>query len=267
MYSDILEAVAAVQPIAASLRLDRANVIVVESAFFDIGRLAPVLNGGERKRFDAFRNDSAAADFAVAHALKRIVLAERLGVESPATLRFGIGQWGKPFLLDYRQPFNLSHSNGYVAFVFSLPGISACGIDIEAHTQRNGLEAIIASTMTQPERAAIAGAACGQTEFYKRWTIKEAFVKSSGLGLHYPLASLCTVDDMEVGEGTSHLHGVAMDWISTPKFSLAVGAVGEPRRLRQTHARRGRSPAVSGMLKTPTSIDVSGLRLTHCDAD
>lgn len=223
LCADILDASASMRPVITYRPLVGAEVIVVETASCIVQDLLPLLSAGERRRFYDFHNRDAAADFAVAHALKRAVLAERIGVSNPAELRFGVGQWGKPFLLDAQQPFNLSHTHGYVAMAISAPGIAGCGVDIEAHTPRDGLDIVIGSTMTEREKIAIASAGCRQTEFYKRWTIKEAFVKSSGLGLHYPLASVCTIDDMVVDVDTNVLNGVKIAWTSTPGFSLAFG--------------------------------------------
>ncbi len=92
-----------------------------------------ILSRDETERAGRFLRDRDRDRYVFAHGILRRILAACLGV-APIDLTFGVGEHGKPFLLD-PQPgippleFNLSHSGDCVLIATAL-GISL-GVDVE----------------------------------------------------------------------------------------------------------------------------------------
>lgn len=118
-----------------------------------------------------------------AHALLRGALALHTGVE-PAAWRFVRRRGEKPVAApDLPQlSFSLSHTRGLAACAV------ACDVDVgvDAETLARGWdEAFAESTLSPAERRAVSAAAPDQRgrEFLTRWTLKEAYLKTLGIGL------------------------------------------------------------------------------------
>lgn len=98
---------------------------------------------------------------------------------------------GKPFFPDLPDiHFNLSHSGSWIACAFSDREV---GLDLQehAHTQRNVLR-IAKRYFTPEEHEALAACAAQQERdrlFFRFWTIKEAYLKYTGFGLHEEMDS------------------------------------------------------------------------------
>lgn len=158
------------------------------------------LSPHERKRYEGFAIDDQAHEYLISRALLRYVLSQYvLGVQ-PSDWMFVADENGKPRLaegfahLDLH--FNLSHSGDLVVLAVS-QGIEL-GVDVElirrpvfnmamaehyfANSEIQHLQFL--PTYLQVERIA---------EF---WTLKEACLKASGLGLRVPLSQLeVSIDD------------------------------------------------------------------------
>ena len=134
---------------------------------------------------------------------------------TPANLRLGYGQHGKPFVAaPGRIEFNLSHSRLSV-----LVGIShgqELGVDIEAVRRRRPVLDLAKRFFTANEALALAGlpGELQQEAFLRLWSCKEAFVKALGRGLGFGLA----------------------------KFDFAIDALGMPNRLNVIDASAGSAP-------------------------
>lgn len=154
-----------------------------------------VLSDDERQRQLRFTREPAARTFVVGRALLRTVLAERLGC-TPQSLRFTRDANDKPqlaFLVTEGHStlqFNLSHSNDWI--VLAVSEVGAVGIDIETSLRGTDILGIarryfpraefeLLSALPQPQRA---------PTFCELWTIKEACVKWSGLGIGRALAGV-----------------------------------------------------------------------------
>lgn len=95
------------------------------------------------------------------------------------------GDHGKPFLADYPAVcFNLSHGSGISACIVS---DRECGIDCErageyrpkvARRVFTPAEQTLLGEVPESERGLL---------FFRLWTLKEAFVKTVGAGLSYPM--------------------------------------------------------------------------------
>ncbi|ODA67376.1 hypothetical protein A7A08_01408 [Methyloligella halotolerans] len=81
----------------------------------DLDGLQSVLSDEERTRCTSIRIPDVRDQYIVAHALKRLTIANLLGARDPRRLRFARLSRGKPVLLDGPLNFNLSHSRGICA--------------------------------------------------------------------------------------------------------------------------------------------------------
>ncbi|MDR1030508.1 MAG: 4'-phosphopantetheinyl transferase superfamily protein, partial [Treponema sp.] len=101
---------------------------------------------------------------------------------------------GRPYFIDHRGDFNISHTGRMVAVTYTqvrstLSGLPLrTGCDIEHLHPRGNLETIASRFFTVEEHAYIAGGTSEQvrtTRFYQLWVIKECFLKTLGLGLGF----------------------------------------------------------------------------------
>lgn len=154
-------------------------------------RLAGLLNAAERKRADCFLFDRHMRQYQAAHAMKRLMLTAAVrGAVAPEAWRFEMGAHGKPRVARGAGPqFNLSHTDGLVACAVSQR--VELGIDVEDLDQHAPLE-LAGTYFARAEEGWLRGLpeAARQTGFFRLWTLKEAYVKATGLGLAQPLDAL-----------------------------------------------------------------------------
>lgn len=190
-------------------------------------RLEAILSDDEQARCASMRIPEVREQYVVAHALKRLSIANLLRARNPRRLRFARLSHGKPVLLDGPLNFNLSHSRGICAIVLSTFG--PCGIDIETHRLNRPLASALLRNMTAEERREIERAADPYTAFIKRWVLKEAYSKVSGLGLAEEFGRLCTNREIEWRNGEfGHLRDVNIWRRNTPEHAIAMCATGWP---------------------------------------
>lgn len=159
----------------------------------DLAPLLRVLDEDEKARMVRFVHARNRIEFAAAHALTRLALAQALSVP-PASLGFVEGSNGKPSAqLDGRLApvsFNLSHANGMVGVaVLAQPDVLV-GFDLERFDRRIELE--IADRYFRPEEVSwLMGLAPSERPrgFLRLWTLKEALIKATGEGLSRELDS------------------------------------------------------------------------------
>jgi 4'-phosphopantetheinyl transferase len=138
-----------------------------------------VLSREERERCARFAFEEDRRDYAAAHTLLRIRLAELLNI-SPASLRFGATQRGKPFLLPpyERIRFSLAHARGVVACAIS---DEACiGVDVERVDTSVRVQDLAQRFFPPEER--------DPGRFLELWTMKEALAKALGVSIAEVLA-------------------------------------------------------------------------------
>jgi 4'-phosphopantetheinyl transferase len=151
-------------------------------------RLEHILDAAERERAKRFRFERDCRQYAAAHALKRLMLTVLSGgAVSPAAWRFETGPHGRPAVAcGGGAHFNLSHCNGLVACAVSRA--AEPGIDVENLDRVMPLD--IAETYFAADEAKwLYGLpeTARQTGFLRLWTLKEAYIKATGLGLSQPL--------------------------------------------------------------------------------
>ncbi|MDO4187516.1 MAG: 4'-phosphopantetheinyl transferase superfamily protein [Lachnospiraceae bacterium] len=112
------------------------------------------------------------------------------GIEVPVMLTYD--EKGKPHIYDNDGKdaiqFSLSHSGDYVACIVS---DRECGIDIEKHSDRRDYEKIAKRICTESELKMIKSS----EEFYDLWTLKEAILKATGMGLSLDMRKVEFVND------------------------------------------------------------------------
>lgn len=150
-----------------------------------VGALQQILSEAERKRMRAFASDRHRHNYLVSHALKRFVIAQILG-ESPDRLTFTATETGKPLIhspsYDRSCHFNISHSEGRVVVAVSQNPV---GIDVE-NTSRSIPDLAIAKRFFAAREYSLIAAHPPETQslqFFKHWTLKEAYLKAEGWGL------------------------------------------------------------------------------------
>ncbi|MCH8332511.1 4'-phosphopantetheinyl transferase superfamily protein [Candidatus Sumerlaeota bacterium] len=151
-------------------------------------RLA-VLSPEERGRYDRFIPDRAKTEFLTGRLLLRNCLGRYLE-SPPESISFAISSHGKLSLEGAQGrslQFNLSHTRDLVACVFAVDHV--IGIDVEAIDAKCEIFAIAERFFSEAERSHL-GRFNGPEaveQFFRIWTLKEAYIKARGLGLSLPL--------------------------------------------------------------------------------
>lgn len=109
--------------------------------------------------------------------------------KKPEEMEFDFGEHGKPFVVNGRVHYNLSHCQNYVVLAVSEKPI---GVDVEVVREFSALVAQKKFTEQEVEYIAAAGreGRSMQQAFYEIWTAKEAYLKYTGEGLYGGLNAL-----------------------------------------------------------------------------
>ncbi|MCD0453485.1 4'-phosphopantetheinyl transferase superfamily protein [Actinocorallia sp. API 0066] len=139
----------------------------------------------EVRRLARVADPEARARAALAHAVVRLLLGERLGAP-PETLRFARTAGGRPFLPDAAWDFSLSSTPGLVCVALVRGG--RVGVDVQRFRKVSKADRIAERLFSEQDRKTLAGAA-GQERvaaWFAAWTRVEARVKAAGTGLFGP---------------------------------------------------------------------------------
>jgi 4'-phosphopantetheinyl transferase len=153
----------------------------------------PLLNQEEQDRYRRFHFDHDRHTYLAAHTLVRMTLS-RYAACSPASWRFIRGPHGKPEIKPAADlpalGFNLSHTKGLVACSVALDCI--CGVDVEKIRPMKDMAGIAETVFSNAEIEAWESAdeAEKPDNFFKLWTLKEAYIKATGQGLSAPLKDI-----------------------------------------------------------------------------
>ncbi|MET0377983.1 MAG: 4'-phosphopantetheinyl transferase superfamily protein [Spongiibacteraceae bacterium] len=158
-------------------------------------RYRELLSADEQQRLPLFKREAAAQTFIVGRALLRTLLAAQLGC-APQSLRFIRDANDKPQLAPAMAggscplQFNLSHSDDWIALAVSTD--SAVGVDIETSVRHNNILGIAGRYFPREEFELLRAMPETQRaeKFCALWTVKEACVKWSGLGIGRALAGV-----------------------------------------------------------------------------
>ena len=139
----------------------------------------------KRQRVNNFRFSDDRKRTVVGEMLARQEISDWCSI-SPESIRFQIGEFGKPYAVDLPVEFNISHSGDIVVCAIHDKPI---GIDIEKIQQVS--RGIVHSVCNKNEYSYVVGSdeindtyTPSQLErFFKVWTYKEAYLKMIGRGI------------------------------------------------------------------------------------
>jgi 4'-phosphopantetheinyl transferase len=146
-----------------------------------------LLSSDEKKRADCFKSKIDRACFIHAHAFKRYCLARLMNAD-PSALIFSCTDKGKPFLEHEKIiDFNISHSNGWVAFGVSSLGV--IGVDIE-RADRIISKKTIEYALNSRQILTLEETENTVEKMMLYWTQKEAISKALGVGISIGFKSI-----------------------------------------------------------------------------
>jgi 4'-phosphopantetheinyl transferase len=151
----------------------------------DSAKLWPLLTDDEKARAGRFFRKVDRERWVAARGRLRQLLGDFMGAD-PAGIVFEAGANGRPFVASNAAPsFNLSHTDRFVALAISPK--AEVGLDIEA--VRPIADDEIAWALSPSERKQLAQVpdAARLQSFFRFWTLKESFMKGTGLGASLPL--------------------------------------------------------------------------------
>jgi 4'-phosphopantetheinyl transferase len=183
----------------------------------EVVELLPFLTPAELALCDRCRLPHVRQRKIVARARLRQILGKYLD-RLPQEIEISTGLQGKPQVAGIE--FNLSHSGDLVAYAVSDRPV---GIDIERIRSMN-LSGIIQRFFAPSEFAAWQKLPESEQEtaFFRTWTIKEAYLKAIGTGLHTPLSEVEVSMDNEkpkIIQAPNH-----QNWQLHPIQSIKTGA-------------------------------------------
>jgi 4'-phosphopantetheinyl transferase len=144
----------------------------------------------EKRAADKFISVQARENFIISRGILRLLLSKYLGT-APEKLVFKQGRYGKPYVKQDTEQlplqFNISHSKDLALFAFALH--NQIGIDIEYIQEDFSCEEIAPQFFSKQENIVLSALPKEQQReaFFTCWTRKEAFIKSIGEGLSFPL--------------------------------------------------------------------------------
>ncbi len=166
------------------------------------------LNDWERERWTRYHPGAPRRRFALSRAALRAVLCDTLNCDNEE-LEFGWVERGKPRAYVDGVPaplhFNVSHSGDHG--VLAISPDHQVGIDIEEINQEFRFDAIIESTFSTKEQAAVSSTDrdFDARAFFEIWTLKEAIIKATGIGLSANLQCIETPAAMRGGAVTGQV--------------------------------------------------------------
>lgn len=139
-------------------------------------------------RIYGIKNDAVLRRTVVGELFSRVLLGSRLGIK-PGELEVLKTREGKPYLKNHENIFfNLSHSGGKVVCAI---GETRLGVDIEKITYAR--HKVAKKCFCDKEIGILNSSKDLNKEFFRLWTMKEAYLKAEGLGLSIPPKSVDVV--------------------------------------------------------------------------
>lgn len=157
----------------------------------------PCISRERSERISTMKRPGAKSMCLLAEVLMRREIGKALGIKESEII-FSYGEQGKPYIRNINSlvqnsgyDFSISHTENVIVFADSQVSI---GIDIEKVKSARLKVAERFFTKEEYERILALLPGKSDSEFYRIWTMKEAYVKMSGQGLRIPLNSFDVVD-------------------------------------------------------------------------
>lgn len=218
----------------------------IEFGSDEIRSFSEILCEEERQRAQRFHFDKHRNRYVASRAMLRMLIAGQIGLK-PAAVQFQYTKYGKPYLARGVDPpaspvadlhFNVSHSEGYAAFV--LAGGRKVGVDVERIRNDFNVMDLAERFFSASEKEALRRIpeASAAEAFFRCWTRKESYIKAIGEGLSHPLDQFdvsLEPDPENALVGTRPNANVSELWMIQPFATEAgfVGAVAVERMNRQ----------------------------------
>lgn len=146
--------------------------------------LRALLSNDEVLKLQQYKNKPTQYTSTVTRSLCRLILAQYTNT-TPQSLKFIRNQHGKPELVDNINTlrFNLSHNNELIVMVVCANDDIGC--DIENPKRKINVELISRRYFAKQEHKQLSHLTGEQQKkrFFEIWTLKEAFVKATGIGI------------------------------------------------------------------------------------
>lgn len=154
-------------------------------------RCMPYLSEQRREKVLTYRYPLDRKLSAAAFMLLRLALRENHGIDEPVVFSYGTNE--KPFLRDYPHiQFNVSHCARAVACV-----ISKCEIGVDVQEIGPVSDDLAKRVLTEREYKSFTTAGNPFRQFCEYWTIKESWLKKTGMGIGTDLTALSAEDIRE----------------------------------------------------------------------
>ncbi|WP_241687865.1 4'-phosphopantetheinyl transferase superfamily protein [Janthinobacterium sp. 17J80-10] len=153
----------------------------------------PLLSAEEQQRSQRFHFEHDRTHYLAAHALLRLCLGHHLACP-PQQVQMATDRNGKPHLAGQFSAsplhFNLSHTGGMVACIVTHS--RTCGIDVERIRPLPEMAGMARTVFSAAEIAWLESQedATRSQAFFTLWTLKEAYIKATGLGMSAPLQKI-----------------------------------------------------------------------------
>lgn len=160
--------------------------VSLDSSTSLIKSLKPILSIEEQNQAQRFQFDKDQKRFIITRATLRIILSRYLD-QSPSSLHFDYGLYGKPILSNDSLKFNLSHSHQLA--LYAVTSNRELGIDLELLQTNFPYQDIVNYCFSNQEKAKFEQLPdhLRHQAFFNAWTRKEAYLKAIGKGLSLPL--------------------------------------------------------------------------------
>ena len=191
-----------------------------------------LLSDEERKQHQryAFENDKDL--YLLARYVLRTSLSKYYDKILPEHWEFKFNTYGRPSIANQNAPknlhFNLSHAEGMVVCGFA--ATEEIGVDVESASRVCSYLELAERCFSEMEFEKLKSFGPKQvpSEFFNFWTLKEAYIKARGMGLHLPLDQFSFVivdhDDIKI-IFDSRMKEVAKRWqfkLLNPRGSFRV---------------------------------------------
>lgn len=155
-----------------------------------------LLDPDELRQAARFRRATTRHQHVIGRAMARRLLCQC--PDQAPQVRFATGKFGKPHVVTpphALRPFNVAHTDGLVLCGIADPTADLVGVDIEALDRKTSSE-LAERYFSRPEVEYLRRQPADdqQAVFLRIWTLKEAFIKAIGTGLHTPLADFAFHD-------------------------------------------------------------------------
>ena len=152
--------------------------------------LLPKISPERRERISRMKFPRKKTISLVTELLVRSEISKALGINRGA-IEFSYNEYGKPFLKGGGYFFSVSHSGEYIAFA----GETASPIGVDIQLKGRADYRVAERFFTEDEYSAICSSSAPEREFYKIWSLKEAYVKMLGMGMATPFSSFSVLSD------------------------------------------------------------------------